>query len=256
VTASQCLSWSAAIALILGCAAGCRGPLDAAPASAAATPTVNTSSPAPTTAAAAALAGLEVKGRAPKTGYTRKQFGQAWSDDVDVPSGKNGCDQRSDILRRDLTAPTIAAGTHGCIPTAGTLDDPYTGRTIRFVRGAATSAAVQVDHVVALSDSWQTGGAQLPTDQRRNLAGDPLELLAVDGPTNQAKGDGDAATWLPPNKAFRCIYVERQIAVKAKYRLWVTPAEKAAMAAVLGSCAGAALPTEQTVAVPALNRGG
>lgn len=194
--------------------------------------------------AQAALDGLAVKGRAPKTGYTREAFGQAWSDDVTVGLGHNGCDTRSDILRRDLVDVTLKPGTRDCVPLSGTLHDPYTGGVIAFVRGADTSADVQIDHVVALSDAWQTGAQQLPEDTRRDLANDPLNLLAVDGPSNQAKSDSDAASWLPPQRSYRCAYVSRQVAVKAAYDLWITPAEKDAMAAVLSNCPHEALPTD------------
>ncbi|MFD6062383.1 HNH endonuclease family protein [Rhodococcus wratislaviensis] len=91
-------------------------------------------------------------------------------------------------------------------------------------------------HVVALSDAWQKGAQQLSPEQRRDLANDPRNLQAVDGPTNSQKSDSDAASWLPPNKAYRCTYVSRQIDVKALYRLWVTQAEKDAMSQVLHSC--------------------
>ena len=120
----------------------------------------------------------------------------------------------------------------------GTFQEPYTGRTIVFRRGAETSAAVQIDHVVALGDAWQKGAQQLTAQQREHLANDPLNLIAVDGPANQDKSASDAATWLPPNKAFRCHYVARQISVKAAYRLWVTAAEKEAMKRILASCPG------------------
>ena len=193
-------------------------------------------SPQQARAAKAALDRLPVKGRAPKTGYSRDAFGPSWTDDVDVAGGHNGCDTRNDVLRRDLTAVRLKAGTRGCVVLAGALADPYTGRTISFVRGRASSARVQTDHVVALGDAWVTGAQQLTASQRTALANDPLELLAVDGPTNSAKRDADAASWLPPNKAFRCAYVARQVAVKARYRLWVTSAEKASIARVLGTC--------------------
>ena len=183
----------------------------------------------------ATLGTLAVKGRAPKTGYTRTQFGVAWAD-VD----HNGCDTRDDILRRDLTTLRFRASTHGCVVISGELADPYTGSMISFTKAAAST--VQIDHVVALSDAWQTGAQQLPATTRRELANDPLNLLAVDGPTNQDKGDGDAATWLPPRKTFRCTYVSRQVAVKARYHLWVTPAERDAIARVLQSCPGQPLP--------------
>lgn len=186
--------------------------------------------------ATARLEELEVKGRAPKTGYDRALFGQAWSDDVSVEFGHNGCDTRNDILRRDLHDLTLKPGTRDCVVLSGVLEDPYTGQSIPFTRGKDSSAKVQIDHVVALSDAWQKGAQQLTVEQRRDLANDPRNLLAVDGPTNQAKGDGDAATWLPPNKSFRCRYAALQIDVKWTYGLWVTEAEKAALHRQLESC--------------------
>ncbi|WP_246092205.1 GmrSD restriction endonuclease domain-containing protein [Oryzihumus leptocrescens] len=201
-----------------------------------ATPSTSDPAPAPGTALAA-LATLPVKGRAPKTGYARALFGQAWAD-VD----RNGCDTRNDVLRRDLTAYVLRAGTHGCLVLRGTLDDPYTGRTIAFLRGQATSTAVQIDHVVALSDAWQKGAQRWSAATRQAFANDSLNLLAVDGPTNEAKGDGDAATWLPPVRSYRCAYVARQVAVKARYGLWVTAAEQEAIRVVLSGCPGQRLP--------------
>jgi hypothetical protein len=151
------------------------------------------------------------------TGYRRSQFGARWPD-VDG----NGCDTRNDILRRDLVDVRVRPSTHDCVVASGILHDPYTGDTVTFVRGVRTSALVQIDHVVALGDAWQKGAQQLSQDRRTALANDPLNLLAVGGAVNEAKGDGDAATWLPPLRSARCPYVARQIAVKAAYRLWVT----------------------------------
>jgi hypothetical protein len=207
-------------------------PADPAPASSAA---AQSSTPAHADLTAL-LAELAVKGRAPKTGYERDQFGPAWTDDNDDEYGHNGCDTRNDILRRDLSDIALDPNTHGCVVLTGRLSDPYTGKTIMFMRGATTSAAVQIDHVVALSDAWQKGAQQWSAQRRRDFANDPLELLAVYGPANESKGDGDAATWLPPQKSFRCAYVTRQVEVKARYALWVTPAEQAAMARVLATC--------------------
>lgn len=178
------------------------------------------------------LTTLPIKGRATKTGYERTLFGNGWTE-------TNGCDTRNIILHRDLKNPAVG---EDCKVQSGELDDPYTGKTIQFKRGAGSSDDVQIDHVVALSDAWQKGAQLLTNDRREQLANDPLELLAVDGPANQKKGDGDAATWLPPNKAFRCQYVARQIAVKAKYNLWVTQAEHDAMKRVLSVCPEQNLP--------------
>lgn len=184
------------------------------------------------------LDSLLVKGRAPKTGYSRAEFGPAWAD-VD----HNGCDTRNDILARDLTDVKYKLGTKGCVVKSGKLDDPYTGKKISFKRGNKTSAKVQIDHVVALSDAWQKGAQQLTADERKELANDPYNLLAVQGKANQQKSDGDAATWLPANKKFRCEYVARQIGVKAKYSLWVTKAERKAMTKVLNGCPAQLVPT-------------
>ncbi|WP_439033056.1 HNH endonuclease family protein [Gordonia terrae] len=180
------------------------------------------------------LENLEVKGRAPKTGYERSRFGRAWDDAVDVVYGRNGCRTREDILRRDLV--DISFHADGCRVLTGTLHDPYTGMTLPFRRGEDTSALVQIDHVVALSDAWQKGAATWDTRRRTDFANDPRNLQAVTGTVNQSKGDGDAATWLPPNKSYRCAYVGRQVEVKKIYGLWVTPAEHDAMRRVLASC--------------------
>lgn len=184
--------------------------------------------------AATALSQIPVKGRAAKTGYTRTQFGDGWQ-------RQGVCDMRNIILNRDLTDVVV---DQACKVQSGTLNDPYTATTIHFKRGGDSSSLVQIDHVVALSDAWQKGAQQLTVEQRRALANDPLELLAVDGAANQTKSDSDAATWLPDNKAFRCQYVARQIAVKQKYSLWVTAAERDAMTSVLQTCPGQPLPVE------------
>lgn len=183
----------------------------------------------PSGSAAQTLQTLAIKGRAPKTGYARSQFGSGWAT-------TNGCDTRNIILYRDLQNPIV---DKNCAVTSGTLHDPYTGLMIDFTKG---SSLVQIDHVVAISDAWQTGAQNLTKALRIQLANDPLELLAVQGDANQQKSDGDAATWLPSNKSFRCEYIARQIAVKQKYSLWVTVDEKQAMTDVLATCPEQALP--------------
>lgn len=179
-----------------------------------------------------ALGQLDVKGRAPKTGYSRAQFGDGWKT-------INGCDLRNIILNRDMSDVKL---DEECHVVSGNLFDPYSGKLINFVRGAETSSLVQIDHVVALSDAWQKGAQQLTKEIRIELANDPLELLAVDGAENQKKSDGDAATWLPSNKSFRCQYIARQIAVKQKYKLWVTRAEYDSMFKILNNCPSQKIP--------------
>jgi hypothetical protein len=196
--------------------------------------------------ASTALASLKVKGRAPKTGYARSMFSDGWAD-IAVCSAGGVIDTRNFILMRDLKNKTYKYAS-GCVVQSGVLHDPYTGSTINFYRGVSTSLAVQIDHVVPLSDAWQKGAQQISADARFSLYNDPNNLIAVDGPTNGSKSDSDAASWLPPNKGFRCQYVARQIFVKAKYHLWVTSAEHDAMARVLASCPKQTLPAAQITA--------
>ena len=180
------------------------------------------------------------KGRAPKTGYTRAQFGpDLTKSDFD----RNGCDTRNDILKRDLTKIVVKEKTKSCVVMSGVLVDPFSGETLNFVQGVKTSSDIQIDHLVALSNAWQTGAFMLTADQRKAFANDPLNLLAVKGKLNSQKGESDAATWLPPLKSYRCDYVSRQIAVKMKYKLWFTAPEKEAMIRILKTCPEKALPT-------------
>ncbi len=220
------------VAIGLFSGAGRLGSLGAGTSAPAPVPTVTGSAGS----AAALLAALPVKGKSPLTGYDRVgKFGPAW-EDVD----KNHCDTRDDVLRRDLTGITSS----GCEVVSGTLHDPYTGHIIHFVHGETTSAAVQIDHVVPLAEAWRTGAQKLSAAQRLRLANDPTNLFAVDGPTNEAKGDGDAATWLPPQKSFRCTYVAHQVAVKTAYHLWITQAEHDAIARVLAACPAERAPVD------------
>ncbi len=180
------------------------------------------------------------------TGYSRDQFGAAW---VDVDG--NGCDTRNDQLQATLTRKSMSGS---CEVLAGSLDDPYTRSTIRFVYGGTSE--VDIDHIVALGDAWQKGATPWPFAKRVAFANDPLNLQPTDAGANRQKGDGDAATWLPPNKPYRCEYVARQVAVKKKYALWVTAAEKDAMLRVLGGCPGQDLPPAGPQPTIAANTGG
>jgi len=183
--------------------------------------------------ALAVLNSLEVKGRAAKTGYARSQFPH-WSD-----PDRNGCDARNDTLKRDLTQISFKTGTRDCKVLTGQLLDPFSGKVITF---SSSKSNIDIDHVVALSNAWQTGAAYFDKTKRAAIANDPLNLIAVDAKLNRQKGDGDAATWLPPLKSYRCDYVARQIAVKAKYGLWVTQPEKGAIIKLLEMCEGQKIP--------------
>lgn len=173
------------------------------------------------------LAKLEIKGRAPKTNYSREEFYKTW------PTMEDGCNLRQKIIRRDFGD---SAQMDGCTVVSGEYDEPYTGEHQVFTAKTQISKSVQIDHVVALSDAWQTGAQYMSAETRYAMATDPLNLLAADSSANQQKSDNDAASWLPPNKTFRCQYVARQVSVKYKYQLWVTQAEHDTIAKVLENC--------------------
>jgi hypothetical protein len=198
-------------------------------------PTV--SIPAGQELAVQALGKLAVRERVSREGYSRDQFGSGWA-------SMNGCDTRNRILQRDLEE-TALDPSNNCTVLSGVLKmDTYTGKTIFFTRGPGTSNAIQIDHVVALSDAWQKGAQDLTPERRQQFANDPLNLLAVDGPANMEKSDSDAAEWLPPQKDYQCRYIARQVAVKIKYILWVTQVEFNAMKRTLQTCPNQVLPVE------------
>ncbi|MDO5452016.1 MAG: HNH endonuclease family protein [Candidatus Saccharibacteria bacterium] len=172
------------------------------------------------------LENLEVKGRAPKAGYSRDEFYSGW------PTVE-GCNLRQKILKREFGETAVL---DGCNVVAGEFDEPYSGEHKVFKTRDEISKRVQIDHVVALSDAWQKGAQYMERGVRYKIATDPLNLLAVDASLNEKKSDGDAATWLPPNKRFRCQYVARQVSVKYKYKLWMTEAEKEAISRILVNC--------------------
>ena len=170
-------------------------------------------------------------------GYARTNFSDGWGS---INVSGHSCDLRNFILMRDLKNITRKS-SDWCLVATGTLNDPYTGKVINFVRGVGTSTKVQIDHVVALSNAWVTGAQSISSTARYQLANDPLNLLAVDGPTNGSKSDSDAASFLP-RRVYQCKYVARQLSVKRKYHLWVTASEKSAMVRVLTTCPTQKLP--------------
>jgi hypothetical protein len=183
-------------------------------------------------------------------------FGPAWSDDVDVAGGHNGCDTRNDMLTRDLHAGQIGnrkvpkryREPGHCVVLEGVLDDPYTGKVIHFTKEDA--GVVQIDHVVALAAAWRAGAASWDPHRRGNLSNDPRNLLVVDAGINQSKGDATADDWQPPNAAYHCEYARIVVTVKAAYQLTVTGTERATLKAALDQCAQTTTSTPSTPSTP------
>lgn len=162
-------------------------------------------------------------------------FGPAWSDDVRVRWGHDGCDTRNQILARDLTEVVIKPGTHGCVVLAGQLLDRYSGKAVAFSR--SRSSEVPVDHVVALAAAWDRGAASWDAQLRRDFANDPDNLTATTRAVNSAKADKTPATWAPATREGACWYVQTYLTIVRRYDLAVTAAEAFVMVQTLRDCA-------------------
>ncbi|MFJ4714745.1 DUF1524 domain-containing protein [Streptomyces sp. NPDC088785] len=165
--------------------------------------------------------------------YRRSAFGDGWSDAVDAPGGRNGCDTRDDVLRRDLD--DLREGDRNrCVVISGTLHDPYTGKKLPYSYRRASQ--IQTDHVVALGAAWRAGAWAWTPQKRLAYANDLDVLLAADKTANHEKSSSTPDRWKPPNKAFWCEYGRRWTGIKSKYALTVTPPEKQAVQDLLASC--------------------
>lgn len=162
-------------------------------------------------------------------------FGPAWSDAVRTEFGRNGCDQRSDVLRTQLTDVQVRPGTGGCVVETGVLDDPYSGVRVHYRRGEP-ARSVEVDHVVPLAGAWDRGAAAWPVQRRRDFAGDPRNLVATTAAANRAKSDKPPARWTPDTQRGRCLYARRYVETSAAYDLAVTRADVRALDRMLRAC--------------------
>jgi hypothetical protein len=187
-------------------------------------------------AAASALAALPVAEKTSLDGYERGcgsgegcVFGPAWAD-ID----HNGCDQRNDVLHRDLAQVEVREGTHDCVVVAGVLDDPYSGATVRFEK--ANAAEVPIDHVVPLAAAWVQGATTWTLDERQAFANDPANLMTTTREQNSAKGDSTADEWVPADAQYGCSYATVVVTVKQRFSLSVTGDEASALESLLATC--------------------
>ncbi|MEV7413669.1 HNH endonuclease family protein [Streptomyces sp. NPDC089919] len=235
-----CTRWRAVVGVVVVAAtAGCQhgGPADAARASAAAlvgrVPLKSAGFPPDAPEARAQLAGLTVAWGKNWQTYRREEFGRTWSDETDAPGGRNGCDTRDDVLRRDL-AQLKVGDRNPCVVLSGVLHDPYTGKELPYSYRRASQ--IQTDHVVALGAAWRAGAYAWTPARRLTYANDLDVLLAADKQTNYDKGSLTADKWRPPRRAYWCEYARRYTGIKHKYALSVTPPEKTALAELLATC--------------------
>ncbi len=161
-------------------------------------------------------------------GYSRSLFSH-WKD-IDG----DGCDARQQVLKRDsVTFPQV---DYPCRVIEGDWVSPYDGA--RWTN----PSDVDIDHVVALKEAWDSGAWQWTKARRTAFANDTSDrrtLLAVTDNVNQAKSDKDPSNWLPPRTSYRCTYVANWIAIKARWGLSMDQSEYGRLRNLLrGECKG------------------
>ncbi|WP_116046161.1 HNH endonuclease family protein [Amycolatopsis palatopharyngis] len=172
--------------------------------------------------AEAQLAELTVSADGPMTGYDRDKFPH-WGSQGD------NCNTREVVLKRDGT--NVRTG-NDCYPTSGSWHSAYDGATW------SQPSDVDIDHVVPLAEAWRTGAAKWSTDKREEFANDLSgpQLIAVTDNVNQEKGDKAPEDWKPPTTSYWCTYASMWVAVKHKWELTVSNAEKSALGDMLDRC--------------------
>lgn len=196
--------------------------------------------------AADTLATLTVTAtQADEPGYTQNSFKYPKSR-PDLGSKANQWDW---VYNRDFDKTTLK-NENGNVTHGELRADPYSGQTIVY---DGKAGAVDIEHIVARSEAWDSGASKWTQQKRDEFANDPLETMAVSASGNRSHGEKDAAKWLPSsgsplfpngNPSYDCKYVARQIAVKAKYGLTVDKAEHDAMSRTLTACPAQTIPLD------------
>jgi len=150
-----------------------------------------------------------------KTGYRRSLFIH-WSD-----LDGDGCDTREEVLKRDSTSkPQV--DPYRCYVVAGDWFSKYDGKTL------SDRSDVDIDHVVALKEAWDSGAWSWSESQRKAYANDLTDsrsLIAVSDRVNMSKGDKDPSNWIPPLKSYWCTYLGDWISIKARWDLSMDQSE-------------------------------
>ena len=179
------------------------------------------------------LLGLLVTAPEDRSGYDRDLF-RHWID-----ADGDGCDTRREVLIDEaVVAPTVGGG---CSLTGGQWLSAYDGLIL------TDASQLQIDHVVALAEAWDSGASAWTPDRRMRFANDldvPWALIAVSGASNQSKSDHDPAEWLPPNPGDLCPFVSAWIAIKVRWQLSVDQLERDALTGLVGDCPGVQMPYE------------
>lgn len=178
------------------------------------------------------LATIEVE-RETQDGYSRELFPH-WID-----ADGDGCDTRAEVLIRDAGG-TAQVDAFGCAVIEGDWYSPYDDRHL------TDPTQIQIDHVVALKEAWDSGARDWDPDRRMRFANDlddPWTLIAVSGESNNAKGAADPSNWMPPHRGDWCRYLAVWVAIKARWALSMDESEYGRIRNLLnGTCAGTTMP--------------
>ena len=158
--------------------------------------------------------------------YDRDYFG--YPTDLD----SDGCDTRDEVLIADSQVP-VTIGTSLCDVTAGQWYSPYDGVL------TDNPSDVQIDHVVALSEAWDSGANQW--DQAiaiefGNAVGSDDNLQVASRASNLGKSDYDPAEWLPDNTDAICWYVTTWSQIKLDWDLAMDATEYTTITSILANC--------------------
>lgn len=171
------------------------------------------------------LSRLEVRAESASNSYDRTLF-RHWIDE-----NGNKCDTRAEVLMRDTQTPVTRSGT--CTVRTGRWKSVYDNKTI------TVAGSLDIDHVVALKEAWESGASRWSSSERQKFANDlgfNRSLIAVSASTNRSKSDRDPAQWLPPATSYRCDYLVSWIQVKFRWRLSIDAAEKSVIRSGLVNC--------------------
>ncbi len=209
-----------------------------------ATTATTTSTSMPSATIDQPLTALLIAPEGRRDGYDRGLF-QHWID-----ADGTGCDARQDVLAAQVIGLPQVDLFDRCVIVEGDWYSAYDA-----VVHSGSPSDLDVDHVVALAEAWDSGASAWSPDMRRQFANDPTNLLAVTASANRSKSDRDVAEWTPPARSSWCLTAMITIEVKVRYSLTVDRAEHDALVALLDTCGeagqiGLGIATAPSVAVP------
>jgi hypothetical protein len=200
-----------------------------------AAPVTTTTKPPAAGDPTAVLAGLRVAPEGARTGYDRDLF-KHWTD-----ADGDRCNTREEVLIAESRS-TAQVDPYGCTVVAGDWISLYDGLTF------TEPGELDIDHVVALAEAWDSGASGWDATRRERYANDldhPQALRAVSASSNRSKSDLDPGQWKPTRESAWCEYARDWVTVKKAWDLSADQNEVDDLRVMLRTCA-APLPESRT----------